>query len=206
MDNNDVWLALADTQYRTGHIAPEVIDRAISITTSDEELERWEPADQRNRSRALMKLRDLLTQDPPEPKVIRAKNFRTTSLQIGQHQVFRDEANGSSLLLRVVGIAKDVEATYPVYTVLDWDGTEEALRNPADVLMLRRAPGVMGSKEHFAILATGRISRDRLQTLESVSDPATISPELQDYFSFMCWNEVIEHVRSLAARTPVTLT
>lgn len=206
VDNNDVWLALADTQHRTGHIAPQVINRAISITTSDEELERWEPAEQRSRSRALVKLRDLLNQEPPEPRVIRAKKFRTTSLQIGQHQVFRDEAAGSSLLLRVVVIAKDVEATYPVYTVLDWDGTEEALRDPADLPMLRRAPGVIGAKEYFAILATGRISRDRLQTLEPASDPATISPELQNYFSFMRWNEVIEHVRLLAARKPATLT
>ncbi|MDR7083153.1 hypothetical protein J2X01_002446 [Arthrobacter ginsengisoli] len=139
-DNNDLWLGLAATQHKTGHIVPEVIDRALAIAESPQELERWAPGDRKGRLRALTRLRETLRTAPPPPRKLRPRPVATTALEIGQHQLFSHIESGSQFLLRVVGFHEDQGGRSAVYTLLAWDGSDDGLRHPQDLLPLRRRP------------------------------------------------------------------
>ena len=139
-DNNDLWLGLAATQHKTGHVVPEVIDRALATTESPQELERWLPGDRKSRLQALTRLRETLRTPPPPPRKLRPRSLATTDLLIGQHQLYSDTESGSQFLLRVVGFHEDKGGRFPVYTLLDWDGSDQALHHPQDIPPLRRNP------------------------------------------------------------------
>lgn len=126
-DDNDIWLGLAATQHKTGHIVPEVIERALQIIDSQDELERWELLDRKRRANALTKLREALLQPAPPPAVIKPRRLLTTDLLPGQHQVLTDPESGAQLLLRVHTFSEDAGGRYVHYVVLAWDGREESL-------------------------------------------------------------------------------
>ena len=157
-DNNDLWLGLAATQHKTGHVVPEVIGRALAIAESTKELERWLPADRKGRLQALTKLRETLRTPPPSPRKLRPRSVATTDLLIGQHQLYSDIESGSQFLLRIVGFHEDKGGRFAVYTLLDWDGSEQGLHHPQDIPPLRRNPasyhlsprmgGFKGSMQH----------------------------------------------------------
>lgn len=136
-DNNDVWLALAAVQHRTGHIAEYVIDRALAITDSSEEIERWDPEDRKQRLKALARLRETLQEPPRSPRTIRPRRIPDTDLEPGQHLLFTDPVTSSTILLRLVYIYQQ-NGRYPVYTVLTWDGSPEGLKRPQDLPPLDR--------------------------------------------------------------------
>ncbi|MDP9982256.1 hypothetical protein J2W14_001644 [Pseudarthrobacter oxydans] len=154
-DNNDLWLGLAATQHKTGHVVPEVIDRALAITESPQELERWEPGDRKARLQALTKLGETLRTPPPPPRKLRPRSVATTDLLLGQHQLYSHIESGSQFLLRVVGFHEDKGGRFPVYTVLDWDGSEYGLDHPQDIPPLRQRPGAnqfLPDVHHFGLL------------------------------------------------------
>lgn len=126
-DDNDIWLGLAATMHKTGHIVPAVMERALRITESQDELERWEFPDRKRRASALAKLRETLLQPAPPPAVIKPRRLLTTDLLQGQHQVLRDPESGAQLLLRVHTFSEDAGGRYVHYVVLAWDGREESL-------------------------------------------------------------------------------
>lgn len=154
-DNNDVWLGLAATQHKTGHTVPSVIERALAITESEEELDRWDPDERKGRLKALLKLRDELQSPVPPPRTIKPRRLAQTVLEPGQHQLFTDGESGSRFLLRVVRIYEDKGGRSPLYTVLDWAGTEAALHAPQNIAPLRKSAS-RGNTPFFGFLLVGK--------------------------------------------------
>ncbi len=139
-DDNDFWLGLAAAQHSTGHVSPEVIERAIRIIDSPSELERWEPPDRNPRKAALQRLRAKLIQPPPQPKRLRPRKKVDTRLEPGQHVVV--SVSGRQVVLRVMRIQQDKGGRYPVVVVVDWDNDQRKLRKahrlPAALNPVRR--------------------------------------------------------------------
>ncbi|WP_159620306.1 hypothetical protein [Arthrobacter zhaoguopingii] len=207
-DNNDVWLALAAVQHRTGHIAKGIIETALGIIESAEEIERWDSEDRKQRAKALAKLRDTLQQPPPAPRTIRTRKIPDTSLEPGQHLLFTDPVTGSRLLLRVVGIYEQ-NGRYPVYTVLNWDGGPEGMEKPQDLPPLDRKQNFPPDKAsmnrpYFGFLGLGRLKKENLQVLEAQADP-TATENQRWGLTFLGWPEVVEYVHDNAVVSPPTL-
>ena len=78
--DNDLWLGLAATQHRTGHVAPRAIESALRVIDDPAELERWDPSSRRKRAAALAKVRDTLSQPAPPPRKIRKRRLADTNL------------------------------------------------------------------------------------------------------------------------------
>ena len=79
-------LALAATQWKTGHVAPAVLEEARAALASGAGMERWEdtgPSDRRARRRALDKLADQLRTPPRAPVRIPRRKLQETTLEIG---------------------------------------------------------------------------------------------------------------------------
>jgi hypothetical protein len=206
-DNNDVWLGLAAVQHQIGHIAQHVIDTALTITGSPEELERWDPEDRKQRLKALVKLRDTLSQPPPEPRKIRPRKVPDTSLEPGQHLLYTDPVTNSQLLLRVVYIYKQ-NGRYPVYTVLNWDGSPADMERPQDLPPLDRqqnfAPVVASlNTPYFGFLANGRLKKENLRVLEARVEP----PVGRDQWglTLLSWPDLVRYVGVNAVVPPPTL-
>lgn len=207
-DNNDVWLALAAVQYRTGHIAEHVIDRALAITDSPQEIERWDPEDRKQRLKALTKLRETLQQLPPPPRTIRPRSIPDTDLQPGQHLLYTDPVTNSTLLLRVVYIYEQ-NGRYPIFTVLTWDGSPEALERPQDLPPLdrkqRSGPAAASlNSPYFGFAANGRLKKENLRVLEARAESPTGALK-QWGQTWLGWSDVVRYVGDNAVVPPPTL-
>ncbi|MCR6030717.1 hypothetical protein GGQ22_04575 [Nocardioides sp. zg-579] len=126
VDDNDFWLGLAAAQHSSGHINPTVLERAIAIIDSSDELARWAPEMRKRRQVALLKLRQRLEKVPPPPRRIRPRTKADTSLEEGQHVAVNVAER--RVLLRVTGVTEDKGGRYPRVTLVSWDGTDRQLR------------------------------------------------------------------------------
>lgn len=125
-DDNDFWLGLAATQHRLGHIAPEVIERALAIARDPSELARWEPGDRPQRQKVLAELADQLEQPAPAPKRVRPRPKADTGFEPGQHLVLQGAPRPG--LLRVTRLHEDKGGQYPHVVVVAWNGKERQLK------------------------------------------------------------------------------
>lgn len=171
-DDNDIWLGLAATQHKTGHIVPEVIERALRIVESQCELERWELPDRRRRATALAKLREVLLQPAPPPAAIKPRRLRTTDLLQGQHQVLTDPESGAQLLLRVHIFSEDDGGRYVHYVVLAWDGCEESLERADRLPILVHDSDEWWYRRGYMVALLGRKpKKENLQLLDVRLNP-----------------------------------
>ena len=148
------WLALADTQWRLGHLTQPLKERCLVILDSDLDAERWEEAsagDQRKRKAILEQLKIRLTSPQCAPKKVAPYRGEKPLWKIGDYVSIRfgkiDAAmkvspylygpewldfQGKYGVLRVVGIDyhentyEQVTDEYAVVAVLDWIGSRPA--------------------------------------------------------------------------------
>jgi hypothetical protein len=86
------WLALAATQSKLGRLLDDVRRRAVEIIDSGADLRRWtdcRPAELRQRSAHLQKLRQQLLGPQPAAKKLRRPRKSTTSFQAGDVAAYR---------------------------------------------------------------------------------------------------------------------
>jgi hypothetical protein len=79
-------LALAATQWKTGHVVPAIIDEARTALASGDGMERWQdasPGDRRARRRSLDKLAQQLQTSPRAPVRIPRRKLEDTTLELG---------------------------------------------------------------------------------------------------------------------------
>ena len=79
-------LALAATQWKTGHVVPAIIEEARAALESGAGMERWEdtsPSDRKSRRRALDKLAQQLRTPPRPPVRIPRRKLEDTTLDLG---------------------------------------------------------------------------------------------------------------------------
>ena len=79
-------LALAATQWKTRHVVPSVIERALAAIEDGRGMARWEetsPRDRQARRRALGKLAEQLSTPPRSPVRIPRRRLQDTPLELG---------------------------------------------------------------------------------------------------------------------------
>lgn len=200
LENNDVWLGLAATQHATGHVIPEVIDRALSVIHSMNDLDRWDQSDRRARTAALVKLEVQLRSAPPPPKVFKPRRKQMTKLIPGNHLVYTE--GDSKILLRVVNIDEDESGTAPIFTVLDWDGSETALETAASIPPL---PRHRHDRPYFKFCPVGRQPRKENLVLLNAVGPAS-TPGVGNWgISILPWKNMMKVIKQGASVAPATI-
>jgi hypothetical protein len=115
------WLALAATQWKTGHVDETVIQKAVDIIDTGADLSRWRIDEDLLKKRQIYLTRlkaQLLSQPPPPkklPKVIRHEN----DWLVGEILSYQLDS-GEYILFRVIGHHVDKGGRYPVCELLDW--------------------------------------------------------------------------------------
>lgn len=115
-DQVDFWLALAVTAHRLGRLLPEVREQAEAAAAA-EDLRRWDERDRQARRRVVQRALDLLAEEQPPPKVVRAQPVDATALQPGQHFLY-EYREGRRVMFRVQTV---LDGTTPLLTLLDWE-------------------------------------------------------------------------------------
>lgn len=85
-DETVFWLALAATQWKHGRLTDDVLDRALQIIESGQDLLRWQdnPASEvKARSCHLAKLKAQLQSSPPPPRKLRPRTLSSTDFKEG---------------------------------------------------------------------------------------------------------------------------
>ncbi|HSE31027.1 MAG TPA: hypothetical protein VLA93_05585 [Pyrinomonadaceae bacterium] len=101
------WLAVADTGWRLGRLDNTVLQNALRVIDSAQDLAKWDDAtDRRKRERVLAKLRTKLLSPPPPPKAVAKRIKSANEWQIGEVIAFR-LMSGRWVLLRVIGHHED---------------------------------------------------------------------------------------------------
>lgn len=175
------WLALADTESRTGRLEERVRDRALGLMASGEDLARFEHDLRlyRKRQSVLRELRDRLTAPQRAPIRIR-RPFRSVSpVEVGDVFAFA-LPSGRTVWLRCIAVQGDERDSSPTVELLDWDGpapprdprkvsARRALSHQTDLLWLVRYPKDPDPADRIQIVAKGTpVSRHPL--------PAVVMP------------------------------
>ena len=133
------WLALADTQWRSGRLEERVKSKALATIDTGADLARWgtDKAALRRRSLILEKLRAQLSSPQPAQKRVRKRFLDHCDWQAGELISYR-LLSGRLTLLRVVSIETSEGGSSPVCEVLDWAGAEIPSRKQLAKLPLRK--------------------------------------------------------------------
>jgi len=140
------WLALADTESRTGRLEDEVRDRALALIESGEDLARFEYAAPLHRKRRLVldDLRARLLGPQRAPLRIR-KPFRSVS-PVGVGDVFTFTLpSGRVVWLRCLAVHGDALDSSPTVEALDWNRAEP----PADPTEIPHIPARPYQQDKF---------------------------------------------------------
>jgi hypothetical protein len=111
-DDTTFWLALADLQWKCGHLAPRVRERALAIIADGADLARWSDAsaaDQRARAGVLERLRAQLGTPPPAPKTYKRPAAADTKMKVGEVYSWR-LLDGRHTFFQVAGITQGIGA------------------------------------------------------------------------------------------------
>jgi hypothetical protein len=135
------WLALADTGWRLGRLDQRVLQNALRVIDSGQDLARREDAaDRRKRAHVLAKLRTKLQSTPPSPKRV-AKTIKSANeWQMGEVIGFR-LLSGRWVLLRVIGHHEDRGGKSAVCELLNWIGKSMNSMPIVDRLSIRKEAG-----------------------------------------------------------------
>ncbi|RJU02965.1 hypothetical protein D6T65_02340 [Arthrobacter frigidicola] len=202
-DNNRIILALASTEHSLGIPDNETFRRALRIIESPEELASWDEDLVSARRKSLQALQRKLDQDLPPRKQVRPRKFKDTPWEVGQHLLYVEEKTGSRLLLRVIGHQQDDGGRYPRFTVLDWSGEESELEQAHLLHPVRQHISLFRRRIYVgALIVGGRVKKANLIELPFRTD---IEPTDEYGGNIMLWRDLVEHVRSMALRTPPTL-
>jgi|SRR4030095_8741822 hypothetical protein len=166
------WLALADTGWQLGRLDDSVLQNALRVIDSGQDLARWEDAaDRKKREQVLAKLRTKLRSPAPSPKPV-AKTIKSANeWQIGEVIGFR-LLSGRWVLLRVIGHHEDRGGKSAVCELLNWIGESMNSLPRADQLSIRKEAGPRGTSQF--LFQEPRSKRDQLRVVRTgiVSKPA----------------------------------
>ena len=165
------WLALADTGWRLGRLDENVLQNALRVIDSGQDLARWkDAADRRKREQVLAKLRTKLQSAPPSPKPV-AKTIKSANeWQIGEVIGFR-LLSGRWVLLRVIGHHEDRGGKSAVCELLNWIGESLNSLPMVDQLSIRKENCPIGTSQF--LFQEPRSKRDQLRVVRTgvVSKP-----------------------------------
>jgi hypothetical protein len=135
------WLALADTGWRLGRLDEEVLQNAVRVIESGQDLARWEnAAERKKREQILAKLQTRLRSAPPSPKRI-AKTIKSANeWQKGEVIGFR-LLSGRWVLLRVIGHHEDRGGKSAVCELLNWIGESISSAPAVEKMSIRKESG-----------------------------------------------------------------
>jgi hypothetical protein len=111
-DDTTFWLALADLQWKCGHLAPRVRERALAIIANGADLSRRSDAsaaDQRARVGVLERLRAQLGTPPPAPRPYKRPAAANTKMKVGEVYSWR-LLDGRHTFFQVAGITQGIGA------------------------------------------------------------------------------------------------
>jgi hypothetical protein len=189
-----VWLALAATQWKTGHVVPKVVREAIKIIDSGSSLSRFEVSDRQKRQNALTALRSQLTSPPSAPKRI-PKTFRDDcDWKIGEVVVYTTKT-GRRLFFWVVGYHEDEGGRAPVCELFAWRGRSMPTKAQLKRVGSRRVHYDRGSVRRAQFMI-GRTSERELPATRVLRTDVRMKPvpKLNDYWCFL-WSHLDELLR-----------
>lgn len=117
------WLALAVTQWKTGHVKESVIEKVISVIDTGAELKRWHDDGSllKQRRRHLLRLKAQRLSAPPSPKRLPKVVKFESDWDVGELVSYQLES-GDYVLFRVIGHHSDRGGRCSVCELLDWQG------------------------------------------------------------------------------------
>jgi hypothetical protein len=186
------WLALADTQWKWGRLAPEVRERAEGVLAAGGDLQLWSasPAASRSaRAKVFERLAAQLRKPPPAPRAIRIRSD-AKAWQRGQLWAYRT-LDGRYAVLRVAAFDPACGLVgAPVTELLDVVFDElppspslaDAAVRPARAGFMDRFQTI--APEHRAspmfepkVKTRGELPRRRLKRLRAAGEPRTATPQ-----------------------------
>jgi hypothetical protein len=165
------WLSLADTGWRLGRLDEEVLNNAVRVIESGQDLARWEnAADRKKREQVLAKLRIQLQLAPPSPKQITKTIKSANDWQKGEVIGFR-LLSGRWVLLRVIGHHGDRGGKSAVCELLNWIGESITSVPAVEKLSIRKEAGPRGTSQF--LFQEPRSKRDKPRVIRTgiVSKP-----------------------------------
>ncbi|WP_159619453.1 hypothetical protein [Arthrobacter zhaoguopingii] len=202
-DNNRIILALASTEHSLGIPDGDTFQWALRIIEAPEELASWSDDLVAARRKSLQALRKKLLEDLPPRKQVKPRKSKDTPWEVGQHLLYVEETTGSRLLLRVIGHQQDDGGRYPRFTVLEWSGEESELEQAHLLHPVRQHISIFRRRIYVgALVVGGRVKKSNLIEL-----PPRAVVESDDEYgaNIMLWRDLVDHVRSMALKTPPTL-
>jgi hypothetical protein len=166
------WLALADTGWRLGRLDDNVLQNALRVIESGQDLSRWDDAaDRKKREQVLAKLRTKLLSPSPQPKPVAKRIKSANDWQIGEVIAFR-LLSGRWVLLRVIGHNEDRGGKSAVCELLNWIGDSMNSLPSLNQLSIRKEAGPRGISQF--LFQEPRAKRDQLRVVRTgiVSKPA----------------------------------
>lgn len=157
-DDPVVWLALAASQSRLGRLDERVLDRAVRIIDTGEDLAAWDDSDaelRRDRARALLRLRETIIGPQPARRTIKVKWSHHTDLKIGE--VLRHVSSDASSLWIVVDVKPYPTGTHPwVRRLTDHDSVPASANDVWDLVRKKAVVPQPGWHEIWAVRAKRR--------------------------------------------------
>jgi hypothetical protein len=172
------WLALAATQWKCGHLQPNVLRQALHVIDGGSDLSRWDTGsrDWEKRRVVLQQLRaQLSSPQPPEKRIPR--RFRDSNEWRPGDLVAYRLLSGRLVILRIIGHHTDRGGTAPICELLDWVGKQLPNRLRLGSLKIRKSKKAH-SVTHLIIGRTKAAERpdDRLQHLGGNLAPSQRPP------------------------------
>jgi hypothetical protein len=108
-DDATCWVALAAAQHETGHLQPDVRDRALELIVAGSGLELWEESGLLDARRAVLaRLAVKLRGPQPKPKRLRGPRAIDPGVATGDVVRIHDERRTVSVLFAVVGMSHQI--------------------------------------------------------------------------------------------------
>ncbi|MDR7376970.1 hypothetical protein J2X19_001628 [Rhodoferax ferrireducens] len=200
-----VYFALADTAWKFGRLHKDVKARALELTRQGGDVFVWErdaPGEVPARRKALRSLETRLLSDQPAPKPIKVlkpkpKKIRTTA-PVGSVFLLK-LPNGYKAMLVLVGFIDLSRSVDPVFSVLNWLGTDlpsqVELDNAARTAMQFQSG--LGDMAHIGILPEDErksVMADLEATGQSTATEMPYNPESFVFkFAEAIGNEISAH-------------
>jgi len=169
------WLALAATQWNLGRLLPQVLEHALRVIDSGQNLDSWRDSPElKKRQKMLAALRVKLASQPPAAKRVPKKFRSSTDWTVGSVHAYELRSK-AFCLFRVIGFHSDKGGRSPVVELLDWVGDVLPTAEVIEKLRVRVHYRPKGhSISQFLLGAASRIDTpgNRIRTLDVMSKPS----------------------------------
>lgn len=187
------WLALADTAWRLGRLDDTVLQNALRVIDSGQDLSRWEDGpDRKKREQVLAKLRTKLQSTQPAPKQV-AKTIKSfNEWKTGEVIGFR-LLSDRWVLLRVIGHHEDRGGKLAVCELLDWTGESLNSLPAVDKLTIRTEAAPRRISQFLFQEPASARDQQRVVRTGIVSKPA----QRPDGYTGFVWQFIDRHFREV---------